>query len=230
MTRRLLVVWDVVAFRSGHKHQAAGRVPFAISGFHLGLKSVLALGRKVLQSLHVRAAFLKPRQVFFDQERGGPLGYLGRCERRVEAVIVTRRQRIKLVVVAFRAAERHRQECLTDAVHQIVQISLPSNVLGDHRGAPRPHPQEADRDQHLGVIWSEFISRDLFADELIVRLVSVERTDDVVAVSPRIRTLVIVRITRRVRIASYVQPMLPPALAIPRTFEQAIHQTLPCLR
>ena len=50
-----------------------------------------------------------------------------------------------------------------------------------------PEPQEAGGDQRLGVVRGELVAGELLADEPVVRLVRVERPDDVVAIRARRR-------------------------------------------
>jgi hypothetical protein len=53
----------------------------------------------------------------------------------------------------------------------------------------------------------EFVAGDLFADELVVRLVLIETADDVVAIAPGVGALEVVRVAARVGVADDVEPV-----------------------
>ena len=77
------------------------------------------------------------------------------------------------------------------------------------------------------VAWSSSSPRDLLADELVVRLVVVERVDHVVAVAPRVRPRVVLLEARRVGVAGHVEPVPAPALAVVGRGQQPVDEPLP---
>jgi hypothetical protein len=91
---------------------------------------------------------------------------------------------------------------------------------------PGPHPQKACGDQVLGVVLIEFVARDLFEDEAVVRLVFVEAANDVIAITPGVRSFVIVRASGGVGVARDIQPVPSPAFAITRRLKQSLDDFL----
>ncbi len=90
--------------------------------------------------------------------------------------------------------------------------------------------EEAGRDLLLVALrlrrgWQE-VAGDLLANELVVRLVAVERVDHVIAITPGVRIGDIARWAGRFGIAGDVEPVPAPALAERRRSEEAIDQLL----
>ena len=85
--------------------------------------------------------------------------------------------------------------------------------------------QEAGRDQVLGpfavVAGGQEVAGDLLADELVVRLVGVERGDHPVAVSPGLG-IHHVGLAARLGEPRHVEPVPSPALAEPRRGQQPV--------
>jgi hypothetical protein len=73
-----------------------------------------------------------------------------------------------------------------------------------------------------GRIGSERVSRDLLADELVIRNIGVEGTDDIVAVGKGVGTLGIHLEAMRVGVADDIEPVLRPALAVMGTGEESL--------
>ena len=201
-----------------------------------------------------RFAFLEAGAVFLFKKRRWPFGQLRGLEHRVHAVVITRRQRVELVIVTLETAHRGAEKRLSHGVDDVIQINLPRLRFLHHRRIPRTHAQERTSHQllrlarvvQLAVLAcvlklvpvrnataqrrvGQFVAGDLFADKFVVRLVFVEGADDVVAVAPHVGALVVVGVTAGVRVARHVQPMLPPALAVMRTGQQAINERRPRL-
>ena len=97
----------------------------------------------------------------------------------------------------------------------------------------RREPQKCQRDSalriHAGQLARahdlvELVTRDLFPDEPVVRLVAVERIDDVVAVAPCMRHVRVALVAGGVGITCEVEPVARPAFAVTRIVEQPIHQ------
>src|SRR4051794_39087239 len=82
--------------------------------------------------------------------------------------------------------------------------------------------EKARGDTRLEIIRVEFIPRNLFTDELIVRLVAVERLDYVVAVTPDVRPKFISLEPVSVCVPGNVEPHAAPALTVVRRCKQAV--------
>ena len=227
VARRLFRVGQIVPLGGRHVLQAALGEPLAGGVLGLGFQRLLALGREVPQLRHETAALLEPCQVLLGKELRRPLGHLSPGKGGVDAVVVANRDRIHLVVVTLRAAQRHRQERLPDAVDHIVEVGLPGHLLRHHRGAPRPHAQEARSHEHFRIAAGQFVAGKLLDHELVVWLVCVERTDDVIPITPSVGPLVVIRVPGRVRVASDIEPVPSPLLAVVRARQQPVDQPLP---
>ena len=75
-----------------------------------------------------------------------------------------------------------------------------------------------------------FIAGQLFSQELVIRLVGVERVYDIVAISPGVRFFAIAFIAIRFSEAYEIKPVTGPAFAILWTFQQAVDQFFPGIR
>ena len=147
---------------------------------------------------------------------------VGVVHERHELKIFAVRERVELVRVALRAAEREAEPRRTrrrDAVRHRVEaelVRIDAALLVEHRVAV-----EAGRDFLIERRAREHVSRDLLDRELIERLVGVQRIDDPVAIRPdRPRAIFLVAV--RVRIAREVEPLARPAFAVARRGEEAI--------
>ena len=147
---------------------------------------------------------------------------VGVVHERHELKIFAVRERVELVRVALRAAEREaepRRARRRDAVRHRVEaelVRIDAALLVEHRVAV-----EAGRDFLIERRAREHVSRDLLDRELIERLVGVQRIDDPVAIRPdRPRAIFLVAV--RVRIAREVEPLARPAFAVARRGEEAI--------
>ena len=74
----------------------------------------------------------------------------------------------------------------------------------------------------------QLVAGDLFLQKPVVRLVGIERADDVIAVPPDVRPhAILVLSPLRIRVAGRVEPVPRPPLAVPRRIQQPINQPLP---
>src|SRR5688572_3478186 len=154
-----------------------------------------------------------------------PLCHLRRRECRLYAVVVPRRNRIELVIVAPRALERMCEECLPYAIGHIIQKSLACDTGNFHPGQlPWTHAEETGCDEGLRIVREELIARELLEHEPVVRLVAVERPNDVIAVAPCVAARVIVREPARIGIPDDVEPVAGHLFAVMRRCEQAIDE------
>ena len=147
-------------------------------------------------------------------------------EEGLKAVIVALGDGIELVIVALCAAEGQAEQCGGRRVGDVelhihalaVQVILVATVAG--RG------EKAGGDEIVVGIGSDFIPGHLLADELIERLVVVERFDDPIAITPREWPRIVHLIAFGVGVARDVKPVPAPALAIMRRGEEAVDQFL----
>ena len=143
-----------------------------------------------------------------------------------QGVVVFRRDRIELVVMAAGAADRlgqeglaERVELLVDDVHlELLLVLLLEVGVAEH--------EEGRRDQLaaplLQVRRREEVPRDLLADETVVGPVVLERLDHVVAVAPGLLHDEAAE-GERLAEAGDVEPVAAPALAEGAGGQQAIH-------
>ena len=163
-------------------------------------------------------------RVLLRQERQRTLRECGGRERRLHAVVVTCRDGVELVVVALGASQREPHEGRRCRMRHVVEPLLPGNGRYRHAGVlPRAHPQEARRQDGLRVAREQLIASNLLEHEAVVGLVVVERADDVIAITPGIGPLVVVREACRICVARHVKPVATPALAVTRRSQEAIH-------
>jgi hypothetical protein len=119
------------------------------------------------------------------------------------------------MIVALRATERQSQERGRRGMRDIVEEQLARYSFDGHRGMfPRTGAQKAGGNKRFGIVRKQLVTRDLFQYEPIVALVAVETSYDVVAVSPGIGALKIVRIAPGIRITNNIQPVPCPSFAI----------------
>ncbi len=152
-----------------------------------------------------------------------------RGEERLEPVVVGRRDRVELVVVAAGAADRQAEEDRADGAGDLGQLRLPldlgDDVAADHLA--RAAPAEAGGDQGVVIAGQRARRRRVWrVDEPIVGHVGVQGADDPVAIPPGVGPLGVELEAVGVGVMGQVEPVLAPALAVPRAREQAIDQPL----
>ena len=133
-----------------------------------------------------------------------------------ERVVVAGGDRVELVVVTPRAADRQSEKGLADRVDLLVDhIDQQLLLIGraDHLG---PHDQEPGRhDVVVPLVLGaegEQIAGQLFGEEPVERLVGVERADHVVAKTPGVVVGEVLVRTVGVGITRHVEPVTAPAL------------------
>ncbi len=134
------------------------------------------------------------------------------------------------MVVTPRALHRQAQNAAPDGRDHVVQIIEP--VLRIVLLAEPDFcvaPQKARRDQAFVADLLELVTRNLLFQKQVIRLVLVEGADYIVAVAPGVGPVEIVLKSVGIGVASYVQPVASPALAIMRRRQQAVDQTLPAI-
>ena len=152
------------------------------------------------------------------------------AEDRGQRVIVGGRQRIELVVVAATAADRHPEKRPSQRVNLFVDdvhLQLPHVRLGEHPRADREEPGRGEVLDPLGFArGGQQVSGKLLDEELVERLVGVERVHDVVAITPRVAIRDVLVQSVGVRVASHIQPVPPPSFTVLRRREQPLDDAI----
>ena len=140
----------------------------------------------------------------------------------MERVIIRLGNGIKFVVVAAGAGNGQAEKGLRGDINPVVDdvVGVPVEMVADG--------QKPERGQGAPVAPKvHFVRSELFEDKPVVRLVVVERLDDVIAKSPRIRIngtfAAPIELALRVRVTGHVEPVPPPAFAVVGRGQQAVH-------
>ena len=149
-------------------------------------------------------------------------------ENRSQRVIVLRRNRVELMIVAPGTGNRQPQNRLASHIDLLVNnvIKHFDLVLFRHQlRAQRQKPGGNDPGRIDGLSgWRrQQIAGDLLADELVVRHVSIERINNVISIAPGMGIAVILIGPGRIGIARHVQPMAAPFFPVPRRGQQPIN-------
>jgi hypothetical protein len=201
----------------------------------LGILFQLKLGRKVLADARpqprprllaarrhrLRELFAALRQLCIIAGRQRDQSVVAASEHAVQRIIIGRRHRVVLVVVAPRAGHRQAHGAASDHVDAVID-----DVMG-HPDEPPPageksHGREVGRIGRL-----EPVGRQLQKQKPVVRKVVVEGPNHPVAIRRRMHELPLlaaIDIPLGVRIPRHVQPVTPPAFAVARAGQQAVDQ------
>ena len=148
----------------------------------------------------------------------------------VQRVVILRRDRVELVVVAARARDGQAEETFGHRVDAVVDhVVRVIEPLADRDEAERGEPRV------VGFDVRQLVRRELLDDELVVRLVLVERLDHVVAIGPGVGKAVVhppvvPRAADGVGVARGIEPVAAPALTVGRRGEQALDDFRKSLR
>ncbi len=187
--------------------------------FHPAQRRHLAaqFGHFVLHRFGLR----RPRRALFGRGTGDVV-IVDAGKVRLNPVVVALAKRIEFVIVAARAAERDPQHCRAHHVRHLGEhlIAAAGDFLIAGVLAQRSQAVEAGGDQRFVFLGRNLIAGELFGDEAVVRLVIVERADDVVAIAPGVIAVRIVLEAIGFGEAHDVEPMLSPSLAVVRAGEQ----------
>ena len=153
-----------------------------------------------------------------------------------QRVVVARRNRIVLVVVAARARDRQPEQSAADDIHAVVAFVGVRDLDRAVVVVPRTEAEKPERGQcpHAVALVGE-IGRELGANERVVRHVVVERFHDPVAIEVRVGIRIqaaALRIEAAVvvlAVARDVEPHASPRLAVLRRREQPIDHFRECL-
>ena len=167
--------------------------------------------------------------VFGWQKRCVFLCKLGGRENCHHAVVITRRNRVKLVVMAFSALKRMTEKGLPDRVGYIIEPLLTRDPKHTHACLfPRSHSQKTGSNPVLARFWVQLISGNLLSDKLRVWLVLIERADYIITITPCVGTGVVVGKARSVCIPGNVKPLLPKLFSILWVTHQLCNQAFDC--
>ncbi len=126
-------------------------------------------------------------------------------------------QGFELVIVTTSAAQRHAHENQRGGVDHVVELIEAIFLRVGRLVVPRAQPREAQADQRVGVGVRQLVAGKLLQKKAVVRLVVVERLDDVIAVAPHARLGRVALIAGGLGIAHHVEPVPGPAFAVRRT-------------
>ncbi len=172
--------------------------PYYLQGFPLRLEILLLLhpgieGLVVRQEGLVGGLTARSERMEVPAREIAPLeqiavGRLGARQDARQRVVVAGGDRVELVVVTSRAADRQPEEGLADRVELLVDHIDQQLIFirrADHLG---PHDEEPGRHDVLVPLLlgaeGEQIAGQLFGEEPVERLVGVERADHIVAIMP----------------------------------------------
>src|SRR5206468_7202881 len=135
-------------------------------------------------------------------------------EKGLKPVVVSLQYRIEFMVVTSGAAISETREHGPDGVRDVVEDLLAP--LHQIAGVTfiRIMPVEGRGHAGIGIVRPQLIAGDLLADEAVVRLVGVESFDDIVAVTPGVRTRLVALEAFAFRIAGQFQPVTGPTLSV----------------
>ncbi len=187
----------------------------------------------------VRASALQvpataPRRLVLSSEPSAIGGLVGRAavpevvdvpEEREQPVIILLGDRVDLVVVAAGAVDRQAEERPGRWWRRCRRGRRNTPARG--RSARRPRCRGGSnrwRSDASASPSGKLVAGELLADEAVVRLVVVERADDVVAVAPGARLGVVALVAVGLGEADEVEPVPAPLLAVARRGEQAVDE------
>ena len=149
---------------------------------------------------------------------------LVRLEDRAHLVILLLQDRFIHVVVAASAPQGQSQKCLRGMVDCVLHPFFAAQQLE----IPRKVSRGSDG---IRVLRPGFVRREHRHDHAVVRLVAIERLDDPVAPVPDMRLAVadLLSPSSPVAVPPNVHPMSSPALAVLRTGQQLVDDSLVCI-
>ncbi len=158
---------------------------------------------------------------------GGDFDVFGAGENARQGVVIGRRDRVVLVVVAAGAGNGQAQEAAGQRVDAIgVLVVLLGVAVVD-----RPTGEEAQGRQAVKPIGPvEQVARDLLDDEPVVGQVAVEGPDQPVAIAEPVGVEPgLERVGLVLAVARHVEPVAPPALAVVRRGQQPVDDRGECV-
>ena len=142
-------------------------------------------------------------------------------EHRLQRVVIGLRNRIELVIVTPRTLRRQAGDVVDHVGDHVVAVKIPGDlpvqrVFADvlqRAFIPRSRGQESQRDRGLRIVGKQHVPRDLFLHEPAIRLVGVQRLDQVVAIRPGMLANPVLIVAMRLGEVGGVEPVPGPALA-----------------
>ena len=144
---------------------------------------------------------------------------------RLQRVVIGLRHWVELMIVAPRAANRQAEKRAARRAHHVVQFIRALRRRQHRVRAFYLVPRPAHQKTHGGVL-AEKVARELLEDEALVRLVLVQRADDIVAIPPGGRARLVHLEAVGFGEAHDIQPMLRPPLTVMRRRQQAFDDFL----
>ena len=216
-------------------------------GFELGVLRLLLFALLALEQQDLAAHLLELAAQFlglvspFGRRHRAPERHVplrAGAEESLELVVVAMLDRVELVVVAARTAHGQPEEGRTDYVGALGQhlVARAGHLLVAGIAPNGAQAVKSGGDQQLLVALARllalnhFVACELLAQELIVWLVRVKGLDDIVAIAPQSGQIAVVLESLGLGKADHIQPVLAPALAVVRAFQQTIDELLPGVR
>ena len=153
-----------------------------------------------------------------------------RIEHRDHAVVIARRKRLELVIVTTRATKRETKERQRTRADDVVELIEPIGRRIGGLVVPMSEPEVAGSDHGLGGRLRHFVPCQLFDDELVERLVGVQRVDHVIAIPPDKRLLGIALVAVAVGVTHDIQPVPGPAFTISWSRQEFVNDRVERLR
>ena len=152
----------------------------------------------------------------------------GRREGRDQPVVILRRNRIELVIMATRAADGQAEHRGADGRGHVVKfiVALLFRLVGGDLCGVCAGGKKSGGLHGKQAVRLQFVAGDLPLHEAVVGQVLVERADDEVAVVISIGPIIILLVAVTLRKTGEVEPMPAPPLAVVRTGQQAVNQPL----
>ena len=148
----------------------------------------------------------------------------------LHAVVVALENGIELVIVTTRAADGEPEQALAHGADDFVKFILPSRAHGLLVTANLPGQiRRAGDEKTQRRIRAGDVAGQLIAKKLVVWQIGIERVNDPVAVMPCLGPLAVGFKPHRLRPADDIQPMLRPALAVPRRGQKPVDHLHECL-
>src|SRR5262249_42416905 len=141
-------------------------------------------------------------------------------------VVIFLANRVELVIVTAGAANRQAEEGAAGDGQHVVQLVKIGLALVVGLVVPDADAVERSRRQRIVGDGVQLVAGELFADEAVIGLVVVKRADDIVAVTPGVRLLVVAFVTVGLTEADHIEPVAAPALAVLRRGKQSIDEAL----
>ena len=209
----------------GRCYEATGHLP-VVTGAHLADIFVETGGAFLLQG-HQALLEIGPLCGGVGRRNRGALeGLNRRGEDPMQGVVVGRRDGVELMVMAAGAGDREPEEGLGRGIDALIDgVVLIVKTLTDGDEA------EGGEARVFLLQVREAVGGQLFGDELVVRLIRVQRIDDVITERPSVGVAIVFKKrvalvdgqSTRVGIAGRIEPVAGPAFPVMRRGQQFIH-------